>query len=64
MLGGSDYKESACNARHPALISGLGRPPGERNSYPLHYSFLEKESHGQRSRVGYSGLGLQTAGHD
>ena len=39
--GGSDGKESACNAADPGLISGLGRSPGERNSYPLQYSCLE-----------------------
>ena len=30
--GGSDGKESACNAGDPSLIPGLGRPPGEGNS--------------------------------
>ena len=30
--GGSDSKESACNARDLGLISGLGRSPGEGNS--------------------------------
>ena len=39
--GGSDGKESECNAADPGLISGLGRSPGERNSYPLQYSCLE-----------------------
>ena len=28
--GGSDGKESACNAGNPGLIPALGRPPGER----------------------------------
>ena len=32
--GGSDGKESACNARDLGLIPGLGRPPGERNGNP------------------------------
>ena len=27
--GGSDGKESACNAGDPGLIHGLGRSPGE-----------------------------------
>ena len=27
--GGSDSKESACNAGDPGLIPGLGRTPGE-----------------------------------
>ena len=40
-IGGSDGKESACNAGDPGLISGLGRTPGEGNSNPLQYSCLE-----------------------
>ena len=36
--GGSDGKESACNAEDPGLIPGLGRSPGEGNGNPLHYS--------------------------
>ena len=39
--GGSDGKESACNAGDPGLIPGLGRSPGEENSNPLQYSCLE-----------------------
>ena len=39
--GGSDGKESACNARDPCSIPGLGRSPGERNGYPVQYSYLE-----------------------
>ena len=39
-LGGSDSKESACNAGDPGLILGSGRSPGEGNGYPLQYSFL------------------------
>ena len=39
--GGSDGKESACNAGEPGLIPGSGRPPGEGNGYPLQYSWLE-----------------------
>ena len=37
--GGSEGKESSCNAGHVGLI--LGRLPGERNGYPLQYSFPE-----------------------
>ena len=33
--GGSDGKESACNAGDPGLISELGRSPGERNGNSL-----------------------------
>ena len=39
--GGSDDKESACNAGDMGLIPGLGRSPGEGNGYPLQYSYLE-----------------------
>ena len=39
--GGSDRKESACNAGDLALIPGLGRSPGEGNGNPLQYSCLE-----------------------
>ena len=34
-LGGSDDKESACNARDLGLIPRLGRSPGEGNGNPL-----------------------------
>jgi len=39
--GDPDGRESACNARDPVSIPGSGRSPGEGNSYPLQYSFLE-----------------------
>ena len=39
--GGSDNKESACNAGDPSSIPGSGRFPGEGNSYPLQYSCLD-----------------------
>ena len=38
---GSDGKESACNARDPGVITGLGRSSGEGNGYPFQYSCLE-----------------------
>ena len=38
---GSGGKESACNAGDLGSIPGLGRSPGEGNSYPLQYSGLE-----------------------
>ena len=40
-LGGSDGKESACNAGDPGLILGSGRSPGEGNGSPLQTSRLE-----------------------
>ena len=42
--GGSDGKESACNAediKDLGLIAGLERSPGEWNGYALQYSCLE-----------------------
>ena len=39
--GGSDGKESACNAGDPGSILGLGRCPGEGHGNPLQYSCLE-----------------------
>ena len=54
--GGSDGKESTCNAGDLGLIPGLGRSPGEGNGNPLQYSCLENP-HGQRSLVGYSPWG-------
>ena len=39
--GGSDGKESACNAGDLDLTPGSGRVPGEGNGYPLKYSCLE-----------------------
>ena len=39
--GGSDGKESVCNAGDPGSIPGLGRFPGEGNSSPLQYFGLE-----------------------
>ena len=54
--GGSDGKESACNAGDLGSIPGLGRPPGGGPGNPLQYSCLENP-HGQRSLVGYSPWG-------
>ena len=39
--GGSDIKESSCNAGDPGLIPGFGRSPGEGNVNPLQCSCLE-----------------------
>ena len=39
--GGSDCKESACNAGDPSSITGLGRSPGEGSGNPFQYSCLE-----------------------
>ena len=39
--GGSDGKESACNAGDLGLIPGSGRSPREENGNPFWYSCLE-----------------------
>ena len=39
--GGSDGKESACNAEDLGSIPGLETSPGEGNGNPLQYSCLE-----------------------
>ena len=51
--GGSDGKESACNAGDLGLIPGSGRCPGKGNGNPLQYSCLES-TYGQRRLAGYS----------
>ena len=48
--GGSDGKESACNAEDLRLIPGMGRSPGGGHGNPLQYSCLENP-HEQRSLV-------------
>ena len=39
--GGSDGKESACNAGDLDSVPGLGRSPGGGHGSPLQYSCLE-----------------------
>ena len=56
--GGSDGKESACNAGDLDSIPGLGRSPGGGHGNPLQCSCLENP-HGQRSLVGYSPWGCK-----
>ena len=48
--GGSDSKESACNAGDQGSIPGLGRSPGEGNGNPFQY-FLTGEFQGEWSLV-------------
>ena len=62
-LGGSDSKESACNARDLSSIPGSGGFPGEGNGNPLQYSCLGSAM----DRGVYCGLlsmVLQRAGHN
>ena len=54
--GGSDCKESACNAGDLGLIPGSGRYPGKETGSPT-LVFLPGESNGQKIMVGYSPWG-------
>ena len=49
--GGSDGKESSCNAGDLGLTPGLLGSPGGGHGNPLQYSYLENP-HGQRKLVG------------
>ena len=60
--GGSDGKESPCNAEDPGLIPGLGRSPGEGNGNPLQYSCLENPW--TEEPGGLQSMGSQRAGHN
>ena len=53
--GGSDGKESICNAGDPGLMPESGRLPWRREWLPTPV-FLPGESHGQRSLVGIHGV--------
>ena len=61
-LGGSDVKESACNAGDLGSIPGLGRSPGEGCGKPLQYAcwripWTEKPG-------GLQSMESQRVGHD
>ena len=45
--GGSDGKESAWNSEDLGSIPASGRSPGEGNSNPLQYSYLENPTDGR-----------------
>jgi len=60
--GGSDGKESACNAGDPGLIPGTRRSPGEENGNPLQYSCLENPM--DRGAWWTTVHGSQRVGHD
>ena len=55
--GGSDGKESACNAGDPGLIPGLERSHGKGNGN--HSCILSWGIPGQRSLAGYSSWGCK-----
>ena len=48
--GGSDGKESVCNAGDLGLVPRSGRYPGEGNGYTVQYSCLENSTD-KRSHV-------------
>ena len=56
--GGSDSKESACNAGDLGSIPRLGRSPGGEHGNPFQNSCLEN-SHGQKNLAGYSPWGCK-----
>ena len=60
--GGSDGKESACNAGDLGLIPGLGRSPGEGTGNPLQYSCPENPM--DRGAGHVQSVGLQRVGHN
>ena len=61
--GGSDSKESACNAGDLGSILGSGKCPGEGNGNPLQYSCLENPMHRGVWQAIYS-MVSQRVGHD
>ena len=58
--GGSDGKESSCNAGDLGLIPGSGRSPGERNDNPL----LTGESPWTEEPGALQSMGLQKVRHN
>ena len=54
--GGSDSKESGCNAGDSGLLPGLGRSHGEGNGYPLQYSCLENYTHREARQAEVHGV--------
>ena len=66
--GGSDDKESACNAGDLGLISESRRSPGKGNGNPLQYSYLENPKdrgacwvtiHGAKNAQAYFQVGYE-----
>ena len=61
--GGSDGKESACNAGDPGSIPGMGRSIWGRKWQPTPV-FLPGKFHGQRNLSGLQSMGLQRVRRD
>ena len=60
--GGSDGKESACNAGDLGSIPGLGRSPGGGHGNPLQYSCLENPM--DKGACGPQSIGSQRVKQD
>ena len=60
--GGTDSRESACSVGDLGSIPGLGRSPGEGNSY--HSSILTWRIPWTEEPGGLQSMGLQRVGHD
>ena len=60
--GGSNGKESACNAGDLGSIAGLGISPGEENGNSL--QFLAWKISRTEGPGGLQPMGLQRVGHD
>ena len=58
--GGSDSKESSCNAGDLGSIPGLGRSPGRELPTPV---FLPRESPWTEESGGLQSMGSQRVGH-
>ena len=56
--GGSDGKQSACNAGNPGLIPGSGRSHEERNGNPFQYFRIENSM--DRGAGGLQSMGSQS----
>ena len=56
--GGSDYKQSACNAGNPGLIPGSGRSHEERNGNPFQYFCMENSM--DRGAGGLQSIGSES----
>ena len=56
--GGSDCKESTCNAGDPGSIPRSGKCFGEGNGYPFQYSVCLHQYAWERERVGEKELSL------
>ena len=62
MFGGSDSRESACNAGDSGLIPGLGRFPGE--GMTTHSSILAWRVPGMEEPCGLRSVGSNRVGHN